>query len=443
MARQSETVSPSDRAAFHQHIGRLNQPRLVPLLLVLVLLLAVSAVVAYFSTPATIWQWNSALWQNLFGVFLGALVLLLLRVGSDPRTASLAYGYAILGWGNYNLFLFLIESRLRHADHAGEALLVYYVTRYLAAMGVVWRPRDLGLALAINHVLLAVVLYWQGQTTIIINFAVWTTTAWLASYLLYRAERSAFVARAQLKQQNTVLARANTHLEQLNQDKNDLMAIAAHDLRSPLMGMTTLLSVSADEASRVWQSGVSTLRALEQSCKDMADLVSSVLDVHQAADAVGQLALLPTDVRITVAKVARLHEARARAKAITLLVEPGSPQSALHDPQALERVLDNLLSNAVKFSPQGGTVAVKVTSDAGAATIAVSDSGPGIAEAERSRLFRKFARLRARPTAGESSSGLGLYITKQLVDAMGGSIVVGGAAGQGATFTVTLPAVSV
>ena len=147
--------------------------------------------------------------------------------------------------------------------------------------------------------------------------------------------------------------------------------------------------------------------------------------------------------RITVAKVARLHEARARAKAITLLVEPGSPQSALHDPQARERVLDNLLSNAVKFSPQGGTVAVKVTSDAGAATIAVSDSGPGIAEAERSRLFRKFARLRARPTAGESSSGLGLYITKQLVDAMGGSIAVGGAAGQGATFTVTLPAVSV
>jgi len=288
-----------------------------------------------------------------------------------------------------------------------------------------------------------VVLYWQGQTTLIINFGVWTTTAWLASYLLYRAERDAFTARVALQRQRDALATANTHLEQLNQEKTDLMAIAAHDLRSPLMGMTMLLNVTADEASRVWQSGVASLRALEQSCQDMADLVSRVLDVHQAADAVGQIALQPTDVRLTVVKVAQLHEARARAKAITLSVESGSPLSALHDAQALERVLDNLLSNAVKFSPQGGTVAVRVSHQAGAAAIAVSDSGPGIAEAERSRLFRKFARLRPRPTAGESSSGLGLYITKQLVDAMGGSIAVSGAAGQGATFTVTLPAASV
>jgi len=438
----AETVSQADRAAFHEYIGRLNQPRLKPLLLVLALLLFLSAGVGYVLSPPTIRQWSSSTWQNLFGVILCALVLLLSRV-SSPRLASLAYGYAILGWGSYSLFQFLAESRLRHADHAAEALLVYYVTRYLAAMGVVWRPRDLGIALSLNHILVGVVLYWQGQPALVVNFAVWTATAWLASYLLYRAERDAFIARLGLQRQRDALAKANAHLEQLNQDKTDLMAIAAHDLRSPLMGMTMLLNVTADEASRVWQSGVSSLRALEQSCKDMADLVSRVLDVHKAADAVGQLQLQTNDVRAAVARVADAHHARARAKGIALSVDSSPvPLTAVHDQQALERVLDNLLSNAVKFSPPDGRVQVRAWQDGTNAAIAVSDSGPGISDADRPLLFRKFARLRPRPTAGEASSGLGLYIAKQLVDAMGGTINVSGAAlgpDSGATFTVSLP----
>jgi signal transduction histidine kinase len=434
------SIDKAAKDAFHRQIGLINQPRLAPLQLVLGGLLLLSALIAYISSPPTIWDYTSAVWLNLFGAMMCGLVLLLLRV-SSPRVASLAYGYAILGWGNNELFRFVAESRIRHADHAGEALLIYYITRYLAGLGVVWRPRDLGIALALNHILLAVVFYWQGQTTIIINFAVWTTTAWLASYLLYRAERSAFIAGAQLKAQNAELAQANARLEQLNNEKTDLMAIAAHDLRSPLMGMTMLLNVTADEAARVWQAGVGSLRALEQSCKEMADLVSRVLDVHRTADAVGQLTLQPREIQPTIAKVTQAHDARARAKDITLSVEarPSMPP-VMHDPQALERVLDNLISNAVKFTPPGGAVVVRVSCSGTVAAIAVSDSGPGIADADRPLLFRKFARLRPRPTAGESSSGLGLYITKQLVEAMGGDIAVSAAAGRGATFTVTLAA---
>lgn len=438
MAPPSETIPPADRAAFHEYIGRLNQPRLKPLPLVLALLLLLSAGVGFAMSPASIWQWRSSTWHNLFGVILCGLVMLLARV-SSPRFSSLAYGYGILGWGNFSLFQFLAESRLRHADHAAEALLVYYVTRYLAAMGVVWRPRDLGIALTLNHIIVGVVFYWQGQPALAVNFAVWTTTAWLASYLLYRAERDAFIARLGLQRQRDALAKANAHLEQLSQEKTDLMAIAAHDLRSPLMGMTMLLNVTADEAARVWQNGVSSLRALEQSCKDMADLVSRVLDVHKAADAVGQLTLQTNDLRAAVTRVADAHHARARAKGISLSVDSSAvPLTAVHDPQALERVLDNLLSNAVKFSPSDGQVKVRAWQDGANAAIAVSDSGPGISDADRPMLFRKFARLRSRPTAGEASSGLGLYITKQLVDAMGGTINVSDA-GPGATFTVSLP----
>lgn len=447
MAYASGCVPPKDpalaaaHAAFHREIGRINQPRMRPLLSVLAVLLGVSAAASYWQTPATIRQWDSSVWHNLAGLGLVALVYLLHRLSASPRLVALAYGYGILGWGNSSLSNFLTEVRLRHSDHAAAALVVYYLARYLAAMTVVWRPRDLGLALGLNYLVIGFVYYTVGQPGMVINSAVWTATAWLAAYAVYRAEREAFVARRALQEQHDKLAQANAHLEQLNQEKTDLMAIAAHDLRSPLMGMTMLLNLTAEEAGRAWQAGVKSLRALEQSCQDMADLVSRVLDVHRAADAVGQMALQSQDIRPAVAKVAQSHEARARAKGITLtVVAAPEPLPAIHDQQALERVLDNLLSNAVKFSSPGGMVGVQVSRTGAMAAIAVSDSGPGIADTDRPLLFRKFARLRPRPTAGESSSGLGLYITKQLVDAMGGSIAVSSAAGQGATFTVTLSA---
>jgi signal transduction histidine kinase len=431
-------------AAFHDEIGRINQSRILPLVSILAALLAVSAALTYWQNPADLYRWDSGTWQNLAGLALAGLVYALHRTSQSPRLTALAYGYAVLGWGNTVLPGFLHEVSVKHADHAATALVVYYVTRYLAAMTVVWRPRDLALALALNHIVIGGVFYSLGQIPTVINTAVWTATAWLGAYAIYRAERAAFIARQQLQQQHDQLVTANARLAQLNQEKTDLMAIAAHDLRSPLMGMTTVLHMTAQEAGRVWQAGVSSLKALEQSCRDMAELVSRVLEVHQEADAVGHLVLHTQDIRPAIIRVIHAHEPRARAKGITLTVETGtSVLTAAHDPQALERVLDNLVSNAVKFSPPGGAVHVRASNGGAMAAIAVSDSGPGIGAADRDKLFRKFARLRPRPTAGEPSSGLGLYITKQLVDAMKGSISVSGDAGTGATFTVSLPAGSV
>jgi signal transduction histidine kinase len=430
-------------AALHDDINRINQARIVPLVSVLAALLFISAVVAYWQSPASIAQWSSPVWQNLFGVLLAILVYLLHRRSRSPRLTSLVYGYAVLGWGNAILPEFLFEIQVGHADHAATALVVYYVSRYVAAMTVVWRPRDLAVALALNHMVIGAVFYSLGQIPTIINTAVWTATAWLGAYALYRAELAAAVARRELQQEHDALVVANARLAQVNQEKSDLMAIAAHDLRSPLMGMTTLLHLTAQEAGRAWPSGVSSLTALEQSCRDMADLVSRVLDVHRAADSAEQLTLRARDLRPTVNKVIAAHEAPARAKGIALTVDTGpSDLRGVHDPQALERVLDNLVSNAVKFTPPGGTVCVRVSREGAMATIAVGDSGPGIPEADRELLFRKFARLRSRPTAGEPSSGLGLYIAKQLVDAMGGSIAVSAGAVTGTTFTVSLPSAS-
>jgi len=437
-----ETIPKADLAAFHQHIGSLNRPRLVPLLTTLAGFLAAMVALNLLEGPATIRQWPIATWYNLSGVVLCALVLLLLRVTGNSQAASVAYGYAILGWGNYALLIFL-ESNSQNGGQAGGALVAYYVTRYLAALGVVWRPRNLAIALALNHLLVVAAFFPTRELGTILNFGVWTATAWLPAYLLYRAERDAFIARLGLQRERDALAKANAHLERMNQEKNDLMAMAAHDLRSPLMGMTTLLKLAADDASRAWSAGATTLRTLEQSGRDLADLVSRVLDAHEAEQGVDTLALVAADVCPIVTRTVESHRARAEAKEIALTIDtPSEPCLAMLDAHALGRALDNLGSNAIKFSPRGGRVGISVTPgrDGAGPTITISDSGPGIREEDRAKMFGKFARLRAKPTCGESSSGLGLYIVKRLIDAMGGAIAVTGAAGGGATFAVSLRA---
>ena len=430
------TSPPEFTAAFHSHIGAINRRRIVPLSLATAALLGL-ALILNLATGSRITDPSPL--QNASGVALSLLVVALARWSPNPGLSAIVYGYSVLLWGNNQIGQYLNELLLRHADHASQQYVVYYVTRYLAAVSVVWRPRDLFIALLANHLVsLWPLIPVAGVSGALLYPAIWTATAFIAAVLIYRAERDTFAAGVDLQRQRDELAEANQRLELLNQEKNDLMAIAAHDLRSPLIAMTTLLRLAIDHAEHAWAAGVTMLRTLERSGHDMADLVTRVLDAHQAEDRLGQLALQPSDIRPVINRSVDVHGARAAAKQIGLTVNlPDGPCVAVHDEAALLRIVDNLVSNAIKFSPRGGTVSVAVTPTIDGATISVSDSGPGIAADERPRLFRKFARLRPRPTDGESSSGLGLYITRKLADAMGGSIAIADGSA-GATFVVTL-----
>jgi signal transduction histidine kinase len=112
---------------------------------------------------------------------------------------------------------------------------------------------------------------------------------------------------------------------------------------------------------------------------------------------------------------------------------------AVADVAALDQVLDNLLSNAVKFSPPGKRVHVSVDFADAQVDCRIQDEGPGFTEEDRVRMFRRYARLSARPTNGEPSTGLGLSIVRKLVKAMNGELLCESNPGQGATFVVRLP----
>ena len=105
-------------------------------------------------------------------------------------------------------------------------------------------------------------------------------------------------------------------------------------------------------------------------------------------------------------------------------------------------MLDNLVSNAVKFSPSGTTVTINVEKLEDIVRCTVADQGPGISKEDQEKLFKKFARLTAKPTAGESSTGLGLSITKRLTEDMNGTIRCESQEGKGAAFILEFPAIS-
>jgi signal transduction histidine kinase len=123
-------------------------------------------------------------------------------------------------------------------------------------------------------------------------------------------------------------------------------------------------------------------------------------------------------------------------------IEVDAPESLTvsGDPDRLREAIDNLVSNAIKYSPIGGEIAISVKRHDGDVLIRVSDNGPGLSPEDMSRLFGRFQRLSAKPTAGESSTGLGLSIVKRIVELHGGQVEAESrGAGSGTTFTVALP----
>jgi signal transduction histidine kinase len=149
----------------------------------------------------------------------------------------------------------------------------------------------------------------------------------------------------------------------------------------------------------------------------------------------------PVDVAGLVSEVAEANKPLAVNKQQTITVSAPPNFVTMCDTDRIREAIDNLVSNAIKYSPIGGKISVVVTHEGDNSVIRITDEGAGLSPEDLSRLFGRFQRLSAKPTAGESSTGLGLSIVKRIIDMHGGHVIAESAGpGQGSTFTVTLPA---
>jgi two-component system, sensor histidine kinase and response regulator len=236
------------------------------------------------------------------------------------------------------------------------------------------------------------------------------------------------------------LKRARDRLKQLAEDKDELLGILAHDLKNHLFGMQLSSQLLHKRIKRLADEQSAHLSEnILRSEGQLLDFVNEFL-ANAAADY--GVALKPVTLNFSdaAARALQQHAEAARGKQLVLETQlPNEGTAVLADPSALEQVLDNLLSNARKFSSPGGRILVSVHHGGEQVECRIQDHGPGFTAEDRVRMYRRYARLSARPTDGEPSTGLGLSIVLKLVKAMNGELACESKPGEGATFIVRLP----
>ena len=260
--------------------------------------------------------------------------------------------------------------------------------------------------------------------------------AGLASWFLFQAARGNFFKEHTIAERNRALADSNDELR-------EVMAIAAHDLRTPLLGVKNLLDLTVQQTALPREQWLAVVKEASRTCGDMLRHVTRLLAAHEPEHPSRRARARPEDLRAICQAAALRARLLGDAKAIDVkLTLPAEPALATVPVDALADVLDNLIGNAMKFSPREATVELALVAREGAWRIEVRDEGPGVPEVERAGLFKKFHRGSATPTGGESSTGLGLFIVKTLTETMGGRVGYAPRAegnGGGAVFRVELP----
>jgi signal transduction histidine kinase len=243
-------------------------------------------------------------------------------------------------------------------------------------------------------------------------------------------------------QANRRLSAQWLRLQRANGFKNEILGTVAHDLKNPLgviLGRTEMLTELIGAGS-----SKESITAQVEHIRDATKRLTSMVD-HLISDAMADafdisIRREPIDVAALVTEVAEANKPLAVNKQQAITVSAPADHVTMCDSDRMREAIDNLISNAIKYSPIGGKIALLVSHDDGKTLIRVTDEGAGLSPEDLGRLFGRFQRLSAKPTAGESSTGLGLSIVKRIIDMHGGTVTADSAGpGQGATFTIMLP----
>jgi signal transduction histidine kinase len=273
------------------------------------------------------------------------------------------------------------------------------------------------------------------QKVIIIGAAISLGVVLLVMNFLYNLYSRSKKLAADLAVQKAEAEQMNSQLNLAIQDNLNITNFMVHDLRAPMnkvAGFTSLIQKDGTLNPQQTVYAAKLIEVVDQGRK----LIDDLLTVNKPK----LLSIKSLDYNNFLQDIIRQYSSVADQKNITISYDlPDGSVIIESDEELLNRMMDNLFSNAIKFSPSGSNVAVKLKEEESLIAISIKDEGPGFTEEDQKSLYQKFKRLSARPTNGESSTGLGLAIAKNIVDLLGGTIVLKTELGKGSTFTVEFP----
>ncbi len=236
------------------------------------------------------------------------------------------------------------------------------------------------------------------------------------------------------------LEKQKTQLEKLNQDKSEFLSIAAHDLKNPINTMTMLGKILRDTEDLTRDEVVEFAQDIITSSSKMFQLISELLNVNLIEEGKVTLRKEMIDPASLVREMISNYKLQCEEKNLEIELNDKTDDAYIYtDLNAITQVLDNLISNAVKYSPFDKKVFIDLVKVDNNIQIIVKDQGQGFTEDDKSKLFTKFAKLSARPTNNENSTGLGLSIVKRYLDLMDATIILDSDYKDGACFIVEHP----
>ena len=260
---------------------------------------------------------------------------------------------------------------------------------------------------------------------------------------IHELQRATLMEMEEHKKTLLELEAANRHLVEYNKEKDKIMQILSHDLRSPISGIkgaAELMAGNPDDTATVAEFSEMIINV----SGSLIELINDFLDLAKANAGKITLQRDYCDIREIILRAVEFLEVPALQKNIQLSTRfPDEELVLALDRSKMLQVLTNLLSNAVKFTPAGGSVTAQAEHDpAGDVLVHIADTGVGIPEEHLPILFEQFGQHQRNGTSGEKGTGLGMPLVKSFVELHGGSVSVRSSTGRGTTFTVRLPAVA-
>lgn len=228
-------------------------------------------------------------------------------------------------------------------------------------------------------------------------------------------------------------------LKEVDEMKDNFISMASHELRTPVTALRGFAQLAANNFKKGNSSNLGhDLEIIDKSADGIANLVNDMLDVSRIEQKRMAVDMKPTDITAVTAEVLTQLNAQAQEKKLVLNYQKTSPLIVIADEQKLKQVLVNIIGNSIKYTPAGSVSVTHETSGDKVRTL-ISDTGMGIPAEELPKLFEKFHRVQNEQTKNIRGTGLGLWITKQIIEIMNGKLMVESIQNKGTTMIVTFP----